>query len=612
MSHSDLARRRDSKAFPIRQLFVLGLCRICEPIAFMSIFPYIYYMIESFHITHNHDRVALYAGLVTSVFAAAECLGAGFWGGLSDRIGRKPILLTGLAGTGVSMLMFGFAPNLPVALLARAVGGALNGNIGVLQTTVNEVVKVEAHQARAYAIMPTVWCMGAFIGSALGGALADPVRTYPAIFHEGTIFDKFPYLFTNLVCTAVVVFSMIVGVLFLEETHEDMKHKPDMGLRIGNWILARFSPKPTSWISSRKRELTDETLTLIDDMPPDYRSTASSPALTPSHLSSLPPPAYRSIDASPRNSLTEHERADFARDVEEALNRSGEQSKAKSALANAFTKQVMLNITGYGILAYHTISAEQLLPVLLSMPKADQPPHLPFKFTGGFEMSTKRIGGILSIQGVIQMIATILVFPIVNRKLGSLWTYRMVVLSYPMLYFLVPYITLVPDAVKLPCIYLAIFWKVTAQAFAFPSSSIMLANTAPSSKVLGKLNGAAASAASACRAFGPTVSGVMQSAGLSIGTLGLPWWVNVLIAGIGAVIGMFMAEEKRRSFDDEKVVPEPPPTASDVAGAAEYGSGMAVAEDANCDNLLTAPNSPLITRFSLDIRRNHTRRDSKT
>ena len=104
----------------------------------------------------------------------------------------------------------------------------------------------------------------------------------------------------------------------------------------------------------------------------------------------------------------------------------------------------------------------------------------------------------------------------------------------------------------------------------------------------------------------------MQSAGLSIGTLGLPWWVNVLIAGIGAVISMFMAEEKRRSFDDEKVVPEPPPTASDVAGAAEYGSGMAVAEDANCDNLLTAPNSPLITRFSLDIRRNHTRRDSKT
>lgn len=370
MSLSDFSSRQsDSKAFPFRQLFVLGqsvltlrnrclpmltsasgLCRICEPIAFMSIFPYIYYMIESFHVTDNHDRIALYAGLVTSVFAAAECMGAGFWGGLSDRLGRKPILLTGLAGTGVSMLMFGFAPNLPIALLARAVGGALNGNIGVLQTTVNEVVKVEAHQARAFAIMPTVWCMGAFIGSGLGGALADPVRNYPGVFHEGTIFDKFPYLFTNLVCTGVVVFSMIVGVLFLEETHEDLKHKPDFGLQIGNWILSKVQRKSTSWISSRKGEMTGETLSLIDDMPPDYRSAASSPTLTPSHLSSLPPPAYRSIDASPRNSLT-NDQQDFVRDIEEALNRSEQHAKAKPATSNAFTKQVMLNITGYGILA---------------------------------------------------------------------------------------------------------------------------------------------------------------------------------------------------------------------------------------------------------------------
>ncbi|CAK3765533.1 related to permease of the major facilitator superfamily [Lecanosticta acicola] len=605
--------RHDSKAFPFRQLLVLGLCRICEPIAFMSIFPYIYYMIESFHITNDSNRIALYAGLVTSVFAAAECLGAGFWGSLSDKVGRKPILLTGLAGTGVSMLMFGFAPNLPVALIARAIGGALNGNIGVLQTTVNEVVKVEAHQARAYAIMPTVWCMGAFIGSGLGGALADPVRNYPGTFHPGTIFDKFPYLFTNLVCTGVVVFSMIVGVLFLEETHEDLKDKRDRGLETGNWILGCFRRTAVDRVSARKGDLSDETLVLIDELPPDYRSIASSPALTPIAVSGLPPPAYRSIDGSPRNSLNTTS-DDFARDVEEALNREQAQQKARSGLGQAFTKQVILNIIGYGILAYHTISAEQLLPVLLSMPKSDAPASLPFKFTGGFALSTKAIGGILSVQGIIQMVATIVIFPIVNRKMGSLWTYRSVVMLYPLLYLLVPYSSLVPDSLKLPCIYAALVWKVTAQAFAFPSSSIMLANSAPSSKVLGRLNGAAASAASACRAFGPTFSGLLQSAGLSIGTLGLPWWVNVLIAGIGAVISMFMIEEKRRTFESEKDVPPPLPTASDVAGTAEYGSGMvAAAESANpsYDNLLEAPGSPILDRISLDIRRS-ARRDSKS
>src|ERR1700761_9470432 len=110
----------------------VAICRICEPIAFMSIFPYIYYMIESFHITDNDKRIALYAGMVTSAFALAEAMSSSIWGRLSDKFGRKLIPLSGLAGTGLSMLVFGFARNLQTALIARALGGLLNGNIGVL------------------------------------------------------------------------------------------------------------------------------------------------------------------------------------------------------------------------------------------------------------------------------------------------------------------------------------------------------------------------------------------------------------------------------------------------------------------------------------------------
>ena len=135
----------------------------------MSIFPYVYYMISSFHLTEDSRQIAIYVGLVTSAFAFAEFSTSVLWGRLSDRVGRKPILLTGLAGTGLSMLIFGFAPSLPVALLARALGGFLNGydpflryksnaepteidwncffsNIGVLQTTVAELITVKEHQ----------------------------------------------------------------------------------------------------------------------------------------------------------------------------------------------------------------------------------------------------------------------------------------------------------------------------------------------------------------------------------------------------------------------------------------------------------------------------------
>ncbi len=93
----------------------------------MSIFPYVYFMIEDFHITDDPNKISVYAGMVTSAFTLAEFATGVLWGKLSDRVGRKPVLLTGLAGTAISAMIFGFAKTLPVALFARALGGLLNG-----------------------------------------------------------------------------------------------------------------------------------------------------------------------------------------------------------------------------------------------------------------------------------------------------------------------------------------------------------------------------------------------------------------------------------------------------------------------------------------------------
>ena len=179
------------------------------------------------------------------------------------------------------------------------------------------------------------------------------------------------------------------------------------------------------------------------------------------------------------------------------------------------------------------------------MAESHQAPNLPFSFTGGFALPTKDIGFILSIQGLIQMFVTLFVFPIVNRRLGSVATFRLVAICYPALYIVVPYLTLLPVWLRMPGIYMVLVWKVSAQALTFPSLAIMLANAAPSRKVLGTLNGVAASSASLCRAFGPTLSGLIQSAGLSIGVLGLPWWANSLVAMCGTGLCLFMVEENR-------------------------------------------------------------------
>lgn len=148
-------------------------------------------------------------------------------------------------------------------------------------------------------------------------------------------------------------------------------------------------------------------------------------------------------------------------------------------------------------------------------------------------------------QGIIQTIATLVVFPFISQRLGSLATFRLSVLSYPFLYLLVPYLTVMPETIQRPLLYVVIVWKVTAQAFAFPPLQILLANSAPSKKVLGTLNGSAASSASLCRAIGPTLSGLIQSAGLSIGCLGLPWWSSSVVAVIAAILSLALTDERR-------------------------------------------------------------------
>jgi MFS family permease len=97
----------------------------------------------------NGSDASFYAGILISAFSLAEAMTGMFWGSLSDRVGRKPVLLCGCFGTMLSLLLVGLAPNFWVALVGRALGGALNGNIGVIQTMVGELVKRPEHERKS-------------------------------------------------------------------------------------------------------------------------------------------------------------------------------------------------------------------------------------------------------------------------------------------------------------------------------------------------------------------------------------------------------------------------------------------------------------------------------
>lgn len=347
-----LQKDRAQDSFPARQLFVLGtsyndfssmvhsanafqdeltldssaLCRICEPIAFMSIFPYAYRMIETFHIARDPDQISIHAGMLITSFAFAEFSTGVIWGRISDKVGRKPVLIFGLVGTAVSMIIFGFATNLQTAILARALGGLLNGNVGVLQTTVAELVTVKEHQPRAYSIMPFVWCLGSIIGPVMGGALAQPCVAYPWLFDQDSIFGSYPFLLPNLVCVVILLFGIAIGILFLEETHAERRHRSDGGRRLGNFLLHKAFGGTFGF--SKESKLNPP----IDCYP--YLAEDDQP------------PAYRSMEGSPRISSVSRVEVSSESDVE-----SRQSGKEGRGIIKIFNQQVILVIVAYGILA---------------------------------------------------------------------------------------------------------------------------------------------------------------------------------------------------------------------------------------------------------------------
>lgn len=213
-----------------------AICRFAEPIALTSVFPYMPELMESFGIPEND--IARWAGIASSTFSLSQAFTGLIWGAASDRYGRKPIILFGLFNTMWTMLLWGFSVNLPMALTARALQGLMNGNVGILRTTVAELCPWKELQPRAFSVMALVYTIGSILGPTLGGALSNPLRVDPKKPRGHAFLERFPYILPNMVAAVLFTSGIIVGWLFLQESLESKKHEQDLGLRTGKKLTA--------------------------------------------------------------------------------------------------------------------------------------------------------------------------------------------------------------------------------------------------------------------------------------------------------------------------------------------------------------------------------------
>ncbi|OMP86481.1 putative membrane protein [Diplodia seriata] len=491
-------------------------------------------MIESFGVPKN--EIAKWAGAASAIFSLGQCLTSIFWGRASDKYGRKRVILLGLFNTMVTSLVWGFSTSLPMALTARAIQGAGNGNVGILRTMVAELCPwkvciaspptfdqsltlfAQELQPRAFSLMPLVFNIGSVFGPAIGGALSNPLGVDVSKPRGDSFFEKFPFALPNIVGSLLFLIGIVTGILFLHETLESKKDETDYGLVLGEKLESAVSNQVVRAKNVWHRAKGEETEPLLK------------------HASSM----------------STQDDDDQANDD---TRKPTEQKRV--GVREVLSVQSVTNLVIYTVLALHSIGYDQLLPVFMHHPAhprdgSSYDPANPLKFSNGFGIKSKNIGTMFTLYGALCFLFQLFFFPPLARRFGVLRCFRVVSLIFPVVFLITPFTALLPDQTSQQVVlFLIMSVKGCCTTFAFPCSTILLTNSASSLRVLGTLNGIATSVSAIGRALGPAVGGSFFTLGVKHGYVIAPFWMFTAISLIGAVPAFLLVEGKGFGPDGE-------------------------------------------------------------
>lgn len=130
--------------------------------------------------------IVLFGGALGALYSLLQFFAAPLWGGISDRIGRKPVLIVSVASLALSYLMWFFSGSFTLLIAARFIGGIMAGNISTATAVVADVTSKQ-NRSKGMAIIGIAFALGFILGPALGGigSLLDLSKHYPDLVELG-------------------------------------------------------------------------------------------------------------------------------------------------------------------------------------------------------------------------------------------------------------------------------------------------------------------------------------------------------------------------------------------------------------------------------------------
>ncbi|KAJ5263423.1 hypothetical protein N7478_011028 [Penicillium angulare] len=461
-SYDDTSGHENVKSpLPKRQMAVLAMIALAEQTALNSISPYLPDMASTFPEVEP-SQVGVYVGTIASAFALAQFATNYFWGSLSDRIGRKPVILLGTFLTALCFVAFGFCRTLWQAIAVQALMGIVNGNQGLVSTCLGEITD-RSNQSQAFTYLPVLYGIGGITGPLLGGLLV--LEQNPFTGKK----NPYPYLAPNLVSAVILIIDFGLTAYLLEESLEDAEALPKFSKKFRSlftwlWQFTGLSRHPT--------------------------------------YVRLPQPSLH-------RSSTENEDHDSDLDSASEVSSNIINHPEELTWDEIFTRDTILLLLTYLIFALCNVSFNSLFPIFAQA----KPP-------AGRKLTPSEIGLSQGFAGIVTIIFQIGIFNRLRDKMGNRWSYRAGLFGFVIAFLLMPFIGYKSKpgtgltrqsalmAVEL-CFVLLI--KTVASVGGLTSALLLVTNSAPNHAVLGALNGLAQTLSAAGRSVGPFLSGGLFS-----------------------------------------------------------------------------------------------------